>query len=182
MDKDAGKSPATEQEKTLWDRLGGEENVKKVVDAWVIASANDPEVDYSRQNTFRPWASVRVGNPLDATVANIKRRTVEQISSLTGGPYEYGGKGMLEVHESMEITCAQFDKVIIHLKKALKDHCVKDRDIDLLLEKVEGTRKDIMMVDKGGDQDVIHLVGEVRMQLRWKRRRPALPLNKSGDA
>ena len=38
-DKDAVEpnSPATEQEKTLWDRLGGEENVKKVVDAWVIA-------------------------------------------------------------------------------------------------------------------------------------------------
>jgi truncated hemoglobin YjbI len=141
-----------EQKKTLWDRLGGEENVTKVVDAWVKASADDPEVDYSRQRTRQAWTSVRVGNPLDATVANIKRRTVEQISSLTGGPHEYGGKGMLEVHEYMEITCAQFDKVIEHLKKALKDHYVKDSDIDLLLEKIEGTRKDIMMIDKEGNR------------------------------
>lgn len=150
-DKDTGdpKSSASEQEKTLWDRLGGEETVKKVVDAWVTASADDPEVDYSRQNTRQAWTSVRVGNPLDATVAKIKKLTVEQISSLTGGPYEYRGKGMLEVHEYMEITCAQFDAVIGHLKKALKDHHVKDLDIDLLLERVEGTRKDIM-VDKGG--------------------------------
>jgi len=64
-----------DKNKTLWERLGGEENVTKVVDAWVTASADDPEVDYSRQNTFRPWTSVRVGNPLDATVAKTLAQT-----------------------------------------------------------------------------------------------------------
>ncbi|WP_331739835.1 group 1 truncated hemoglobin (plasmid) [Streptomyces goshikiensis] len=144
--------PENGKGKTLWDRLGGEENVKKVVDAWVQASADDPEVDYSRQNTFQPWTSVRVGDPLDATVAKIKRHTVEQIASLTGGPYEYRGKGMVEVHEYMEITHAQFDAVIEHLKKALKDNGVEDLDdTNLLLEVVEGTRKDIV-VDKKSDR------------------------------
>jgi len=138
-----------DKNKTLWERLGGEENVTKVVDAWVTASADDPEVDYSRQNTFRPWTSVRVGNPLDATVAKIKRRTVEQISSLTGGPYEYGGKAMLEVHEEMSITEAQFDAVIRHLRKALRDNRVEDLEIDLLIEKVEGTREHIVLDTNG---------------------------------
>ncbi len=141
----------TEQpETTLWERLGGEENVTKVVDAWVSASADDPEVDYSRQNAFRPWASVRVGNPLDATVALIKRRTVEQISSLADGPYDYAGREMLDVHVDMEITYAQFNKVIEHLKQALQDHHVDESDIELLIGKVEGTRKDIMMIDDEG--------------------------------
>lgn len=145
-DKDDGgpQSCATEQERTLWERLGGEENVTKVVDAWVTASADDPEVDYSRQNTRQAWTSVRVGNPLDETVAKIKRLTVEQISSLTGGPYGYRGKDMVDVHEYMEITRAQFDKVLVHLRKALKDHDVSDLDIELLMEQVEGTRTDIM--------------------------------------
>jgi hemoglobin len=140
---DQPKSPPP-KETTLWDRLGGEENVKKIVDAWVTASANDPKVDYSRRNTHRPWASVRAGNPLDATVAKIKQTTVEQISSLTGGPLKYSGRDMKELHKGMSITGAQFDAVLGHLKTALKDHGIKDADIAELLEKVEGTRKDLV--------------------------------------
>ena len=41
------------KEMTLWDRLGGETNVKKVVHQFVLAAASDPKVDFTRGGKFK---------------------------------------------------------------------------------------------------------------------------------
>src|SRR5262249_11927727 len=42
-----GKTPVVGK-KSLWERLGGEENVAKVIDDFVAAAAGDPKVDFFR--------------------------------------------------------------------------------------------------------------------------------------
>ena len=47
------KTTGTPGPKTLWDRLGGEAGVSKVVDDFVAAAATDPKVDFSRGGKYK---------------------------------------------------------------------------------------------------------------------------------
>jgi hemoglobin len=121
--------------KTLWDRLGGEDNVRKVVNDFVGGAATDPKVDFSRGGKY----------PLnDDGVKKLKQLLVEQISSASGGPLKYTGKSMKELHKGMEITDAQFDAAAAHLKAAQQKNGAKADDVDAVLKAVDDTRKDIV--------------------------------------
>jgi len=124
------------QVNTLWNRLGGEEGVTKVVDAFAEAAAGDPQVDLTRGGKY----------PIDdpKKVAELKKSLVDWISSKTGGPLKYTGPNMKEVHKGMGITDVQFNAAAADLKKALDDNGVKPADVAALLKIVDGTRKDIV--------------------------------------
>jgi hemoglobin len=122
-------------EKSLWERLGGEKGVTQVVDEFVAAAAKDPKVNFFRDPKVVPKPE---------EVAALKRKLVEQISSLTGGPFEYKGKSMKEVHKGMGITDAEFDALAGHLERALKDNKVQPADVKTILGAVGSTRKDIV--------------------------------------
>ncbi|HKB39288.1 MAG TPA: hypothetical protein VKD72_22810, partial [Gemmataceae bacterium] len=129
------KKSETPKETTLWERLGGEANVKKVVDDLCARASKDPKVDVTRGNKF----------PLDEQgMARLKKLLVEFISKETGGPLKYTGKSMKEVHKGMGITDEQFDALAGHLKKALEDNGAKEPDIKAVLDAVEKTRKEIV--------------------------------------
>ncbi len=119
----------------LWDRLGGEANMKKVVDDFVAAAAGDPKVDFFRGGKYK----------LDAKgVADLKKKLVEMMSAVTEGPLKYSGKSMKDAHKGMGITDAQFDACAAHLKTALEKNNAKPEDVKAVMAIVETTRKDIV--------------------------------------
>ena len=124
---------------TLWDRLGGEANVRKVVDDFVAAAAADPKVDFTRG-----------GKVKDLNVDRLKKTLVDQISAASGGPYEYKGRAMREVHRGMGITDAEFDALAAHLQKALEQNGARPEDVAAVMKVIAGTRPDI--VDKKPDE------------------------------
>src|SRR5262245_5434533 len=124
---------------TLWDRLGGEKGVSKVVDDYVAAAAKDPKVNFDRDGKFKLD---------DKAVADLKKKLVEFVSSATNGPLKYTGKSMKDVHKGMGITDAQFDANAAHFKKALESNGVKQEDVDAVMKAVEGRRKDIVETTK----------------------------------
>jgi hemoglobin len=129
---------------TLWERLGGENNVKKVIDDFVAAAATDEKVDFFRKGKF----------PLDDQgVAKFKRLLLEQVSSVSGGPFKYTGRTMKEAHKGMGITDAQFDALAGHLKAALEKNGAKPDDAKAVLEVVGSTRADIVEKKNGGGTD-----------------------------
>jgi hemoglobin len=121
--------------KTLWDRLGGEFKVKRVVDDFVKLAAEDPAVDVTRGGRYALD---------DNAVRALKKMLVEFISSATGGPLRYTGKNMKELHKGMGITNAEFDATKADLKKALEMNGARAADIADVLGIVETTRKDIV--------------------------------------
>jgi len=125
---------------TLWDRLGGEKNVRKVVDDFVALAAKNEKVDFFRNDKYKLTG---------AQVADLKQKLVELISQTTGGPLKYTGKSMKEVHKDMGITDAQFDAAAADLKEALEKNGAKPDDIKAVLEIVDSTRKDIVEPAKG---------------------------------
>jgi hemoglobin len=120
---------------TLWDRLGGEKNVRKVIDDFVALAAPDPNVDFFRGGKF----------PLDAAgVAKLKQLLVEQVSAVSGGPFKYSGRSMEETHKGMNITQAQFLALAGHLKTAMEKNGAKPADVQAVLGVIGGTAKDIV--------------------------------------
>jgi hemoglobin len=120
--------------KALWIRLGGEPNVRKVVDDFVALAAKDPKVNFFRGAAFKDKVDVPV----------LKRRLVELISAVTGGPYVYSGRSMKEVHKGMHITGAEFDALAADLATALAQNGAKPADIDTVIAAVGTTRKEIV--------------------------------------
>lgn len=120
---------------SLWTRLGGEQAIRKVVDDFVGLAATDPKVNFSRGGRYKLS---------DAQTAHLKDQVVAFISSATGGPLLYKGKGMREPHKGMGITNAEFDAAVADLRKALEGRGVKSAEAHDLLQIVEGTRKDIV--------------------------------------
>jgi len=128
--------------KSLWDRLGGEKNVRKVVDDFVGRSASDLEVNFTRKGI----PGVKEVQLTDASVAALKQRLVEFISANTGGPYKYTGKDMKSSHAGMKITTAQFNKIAGHLKAALDAGGAAPADRDAVMGVAASTMKDMVEV------------------------------------
>jgi hemoglobin len=120
---------------TLWQRLGGEEAVKKVVDDFVAMAAEDEKVNVTRGGKLKLD---------DDKVAALKKSLVAFVSAASKGPIPYTGKNMKEAHKGMDITNAEFDAAVDVLLKALDKNGVKEEEAKELRAAVEGTRKDIV--------------------------------------
>ena len=119
----------------LWDRLGGQAGVTRIIDDLVAAVATDPRVDFFRGGKFK----------LDAAgVARLKKLLVEQVSSLTGGPLKYDGLGMKEAHKGMGITVVQYDAFMDHVKEVLEKNKVAPGDVATIVTALNSYRKDII--------------------------------------
>jgi hemoglobin len=128
-------SPPRPRPDTLWGRLGEKENFTKIVDDFVTAVLADPKVNFDRGGKFKFG---------EAEVKKLKDQLVDLGSSVSGGPKTYKGKAMLELHKGMDISGAEFDALLGHLKAALARNGVKPTDADEVLKKVEATRKSIV--------------------------------------
>jgi hemoglobin len=128
---------------TLWDRLGGEKGVSKVVDDFATLVGADPKVDITRGGTRK----------LDElAVADLKKKSIEFISANTGGPLKYTGKSMKAAHKGMGITDEEFDAAVADFAKALTKNNVNAEAAAALLKFVETTRKDVVEGKKPVDK------------------------------
>jgi hemoglobin len=119
---------------TLWDKLGGEPAVIKLVDDWIETLAKDEKVNLLRGK----------GPPSPEEAATRKSTLVDFLSKMTGGPRKYTGKDMKAAHKGMEITNEEYDALVKDLKEALKKDGVKEEPAKELVDLVEGLRKDIV--------------------------------------
>src|SRR5215208_3732021 len=88
-DPDAGTRAievAKEPEKPLYERLGGEKGIAKIVDEWMGRSLNNPRVNFARRGTEMRWT------PADSNIARVKLGLVEFISAESGGAVKYEGR------------------------------------------------------------------------------------------
>ena len=120
---------------SLWNRLGGEAKVTKIVDDLMTRIKADPKVDFYRKGKFAPT---------DLELQNTKTRLVEYVSAASKGPKTYTGRSMASVHKGMGITDAEFTALIDDLKQVLTANKVAPPESKELLQIIETTRKDIV--------------------------------------
>ena len=113
---DTMKQPATAA--SLYDRLGGKDNIAKVVEEFVTIVVADPRISVFFKN---------------ADAANLKKQLVDQICEASGGPCKYAGKDMKTAHTGMNVKGEHFDALVEDLVKALDNFKVPEQEESELL-------------------------------------------------
>lgn len=108
----------SKSEASLYQRLGGVEAIKVVVDDFIGFVAADNRINGRFANT---------------NIANLKQRLVEQVCQGSGGPCEYKGKDMVSAHKGMNISEAEFGALVEDLVKALDKNKVPAKEKGELL-------------------------------------------------
>ena len=117
---------------TLYQRLGGREAIKLVVDDFVANLAADPRVN-------QRFKALDGGQ-----VAKLQTNLADQICDATGGPCAYLGKDMKAAHAGMGITEAEWNATVEDLVKSLNKLKVGPVEQQELLSALGGMKKDIV--------------------------------------
>ena len=128
-----GSATVMAQEKSLYERLGGEAAITAVVDDFTARAAADPKVNFLRDGKYAK-----------VDVAKLKQHLVNMVGSATGGPQKYTGRDMKTVHKGMAITNAEFDALAADLVASLDKFKVPEKEKGELLKIVGSTRGDIV--------------------------------------
>ena len=137
----ATEAPAPpKEEKSLYERLGGEAALKAVVDDFVGRAAGNAKVNFFRKGTDKEW------KPQPADVDMLKKRLVQLLGAVTGGPQKYEGKDMKSLHAGMKITAAEFGAIAGDLKATLDKFKVPAKEQAEVMKIVGGTAADIIEV------------------------------------
>jgi hemoglobin len=95
---------AMAQQKSLYERLGGRDAIKAVVDELAVIVLADARINkkFARSNPER-----------------LKFNVVEFICEKTGGPCKYTGRDMRAAHKNMGVTEGEFNAFVENLVTAL---------------------------------------------------------------
>ncbi|HEY1170350.1 MAG TPA: group 1 truncated hemoglobin [Verrucomicrobiae bacterium] len=134
----------------LFDRLGGEEGIKAIIDDFTPRVLQDPRVNWDRSDVKgKGVAFIRKDGPEpwtadERSVARLKKHLVQFLVLATGGPAKYDGKDMKETHANMRIGNPEFDAALGDLKASLDRLKIPNKEQKELLSIVESTRPQIV--------------------------------------
>ena len=116
---------------SLYERLGGAENVPKIASSLVDNHLNNPAISTRFANIDKEQTKVVVA---------------QFISTGTGGPATYTGQDMLATHKGMNISAAEFITVLDDALDALSVNGVGQREQEEMLFILYSMRSEIILV------------------------------------
>ena len=109
--------------------LGGKPGIKKIVDTLVPLILADPRI----KESFK-----------DIDMKNLSMRLEEQFCALSGGPCTYQGKDMVEIHDGLNVTNAQFNALTEDLQIAMDKVGVPSRVQNKLVARLAPMQRGIV--------------------------------------
>ncbi len=109
--------------------LGGKPGIKKIVDTLVPMILADARI----KDSFK-----------DIDLKNLSMRLEEQFCALSGGPCVYQGKDMVEIHDGLNITNAQFNALTEDLQLSMDKVGVSSRAQNRLIAKLAPMQRGIV--------------------------------------
>lgn len=122
-------APARAAADATFHGLGGKPGIRKIVDTLVPLLLADPRI----KESFT-----------DIDMKNLALRLEEQFCQLSGGPCQYKGKDMTEIHDGLNITVAEFNALAEDLQLAMERNGVAPRFQNKLLAKLAPMQRDIV--------------------------------------
>ncbi|MBT2715758.1 group 1 truncated hemoglobin [Peribacillus frigoritolerans] len=117
-------------EQTLYEKVGGEEAIAKVVDYFYSELVlKDETVNHFFEKT---------------DMEKQRSHQTKFISFALGGPKQYSGQSMAKAHQGLNLQPAHFNAIVKHLNDALAHFGVNEADIDTALTKVGSLKDDIL--------------------------------------
>src|SRR5450432_4274396 len=110
---------AAPQEKSLYERLGGIDAIKAVVNEFAGRVLADERVNKKFAKSDAPRLVLHLQ---------------EIVCKVTGGPCEYTGLGMKEAHKNMKVTDGEFTALVEDLVGALDKFNVPEKEKNDLLK------------------------------------------------
>jgi hemoglobin len=120
---------ALAQQKSLYERLGGEEGISAVVDDFAQNVLADARINKKFAKSDAP-----------RLLTNLKAF----VCFATGGPCKYTGLDMKTSHKNMGVTAGEFNALVEDLVKTLDKFRVPAKEKNELLSALAGLRKDIV--------------------------------------
>ncbi|WP_166242032.1 group I truncated hemoglobin [Paenibacillus turpanensis] len=114
---------------TLYEQLGGEGTIGKVVDYFYELVLADDTVNHFFSHT---------------DMEKQRKHQTKFISFALGGPNQYTGLSMAKAHEGMNIQPQHFQAIANHLAAALAHFNVPQDSIDTVIAKVASLKDDIL--------------------------------------
>ena len=138
-----------EKAKTLYERLGGDEGIRKLVDDFCTRALADPRVNWKRVGVTRGGINFKRNTPVewkptDDQINGMKYHMVQFLALATGGPSKYEGREMKQVHQGLHISNAEFDAAIGDVKASLDKLAVGTQEQKELLAILESTRPQVV--------------------------------------
>ena len=119
-------------EQTLFERLGGEEKLRLVVDAIV---------EEHRKN---PIIAPRFQKLTEQEMEASKQHAFEFFAFGTGGPVEYTGRDMRTTHSGMNISEQEFVAVMDDVLRVLKAHGIGQPEQQEVLFALYGLKAEVI--------------------------------------
>lgn len=120
------------EQRTLFDRLGGADAIKAVIDDFVARCAADPRINQKFART---------------DIQRLKSMLVDQVTAASGGPATYAGRSMIETHRDMGVTGGEFAALVEDLVATLDAFNVPAAEKDELLGILGPLRSEIVEVE-----------------------------------
>jgi hemoglobin len=137
---------ATKQ--SLYERLGGQQGLDAIVDDFVVRAIADPRVNWERKGVRPKGLHLTQKSiewrPTEENVNKVKKHLAQFLAVATGGPAQYEGRDIKELHGGMRITNAEFDAAIGDLKATLDKLHLPTVEQKELLAIVESTRPQVV--------------------------------------
>jgi len=125
-------SALTQEEKSLYKRLGGYDAIASIAHDYFGRIRSDPQ--FSRFTGGRSQDSLKRARQL----------LVEQFCALTGGPCVYIGRDMKTAHGGLGITKRDWDASMNHLVESIDRQKVRQKEKEEFLMIVAAYEKDIV--------------------------------------
>lgn len=123
-------TPAMAQgSEAFYEGLGGEAGIKKIVDSFLAIILVDPRIAHQFKELDQP---------------HFVAKLAEQFCQLSGGPCQYSGKGMKDIHDGLNITNAQFNALAEDLQYAMEQHGIPNRIQNKLVAKLAPMQREIV--------------------------------------
>jgi hemoglobin len=121
---------------SLFERLGGSNGIKAIVDEIVARHLENPVI----QARFRPYLET------PEKIDNIKKHVCAFLEAGSGGTAQYTGRTMQAAHRGMNISEAEFLATLDDILAALKK-----RGVD------EQSQKDVLAIGYSLKADILHV-------------------------
>ena len=122
------KAPIT-QKATLYERLGGEQGIRKIANDILDKNYNNPLVGHHFQHV---------------DMDRLKQLVFEFFSMGTGGPHQYTGRDMLTAHTGLHITEEDFQIANKDTVEALKVNGVGEAEINEVITILNSMKGDVV--------------------------------------
>ena len=117
---------------SLYERLGGIDAIRAVVDSFVARCAGDDRINRKFERSDIP---------------RLTKMLRDQVCEATGGPCTYTGRAMRETHDGMGVTSGEFDALVEDLVATLDEFEVPKAELEELLGLLGPMRDEIVEVE-----------------------------------